>query len=109
MFIMGEGGNHYKINSNIFMSKFANLDTIFTHKNRKVIVYSTDSCPYCVFAKDFFKSKGISFEDKNVGVDRVAAQEMVMKSGQMGVPVIDIDGQIIVGFRPDVFEKLING
>ncbi len=75
--------------------------------NKKVTVYSTDSCPYCVFAKDFFKKKGVTYVDKNVGVDREAAKEMIMKSGQMGVPVVDIGGEVIVGFRPDVFEKLL--
>lgn len=75
---------------------------------RNITVYSTVSCHFCVLAKDYFKKMGVEYVDKNVGVDRIAAQEMVMKSGQMGVPVIDIDGQIIVGFRPDVFEKLLN-
>jgi glutaredoxin len=58
--------------------------------------------------KNYFTKMGVQYEDINVGMDRVAAQEMVKKSGQMGVPVIDIDGQIIVGFQPEVFEKLIN-
>ncbi len=75
---------------------------------KNIIVYSTPTCHYCTMAKNYFSKMGVSYEDKNVGVDRVAAQEMVMKSGQMGVPVIDIDGQIIVGFQPNVFEKLIN-
>ena len=75
--------------------------------NKKVTVYSTDLCPYCVFAKDSFKKKGVTYVDKNVGVDREAAKEMIMKSGQMGVPVVDIGGEVIVGFRPDVFEKLL--
>lgn len=72
-----------------------------------VIVYSTQSCPYCVLAKNYLKDKGVEFKDLNVGVDRVAAQEMVNKSGQMGVPVIDIDGNILVGFQPDMFDKLL--
>jgi glutaredoxin-like YruB-family protein len=76
-----------------------------TQKN--ITIYTTTTCPYCVFAKQFFQAKGVSFTEKNVGVDRVAAQEMITKSGQMGVPVIDIDGEVIVGFRPDVFENLI--
>jgi glutaredoxin len=59
-------------------------------------------------AKNYFTKMGVQYEDINVGIDRVAAQEMVKKSGQMGVPVIDIDGQIVVGFQPEVFEKLIN-
>ena len=77
-------------------------------KNHKVIVYSTTTCPYCVYAKDYFKNKGVAFEDKNVSNDRAAGQEMIAKSGQMGVPVIDIDGQIIVGFQPNAFEELLN-
>jgi glutaredoxin-like YruB-family protein len=77
-------------------------------KDHKVIIYSTSTCPYCVYAKDYFKKKGVAYEDKNVGVDRAAGQEMVKKSGQMGVPVIDIDGEIVVGFQPEVFEQLLN-
>jgi glutaredoxin-like YruB-family protein len=75
--------------------------------SHKVIVYSTDTCPYCVMAKDWFKQEGFDFEEKNVGIDRLAGQEMVEKSGQMGVPVIDIDGEIIVGFQPSVFKHLL--
>jgi glutaredoxin 3 len=74
---------------------------------KTIRIYSTDSCPYCTITKEYFTSKGVSFEDVNVGLDRAAAQEMIMKSGQMGVPVIDIGGKIIVGFRPDVFESLL--
>lgn len=77
-------------------------------KNKKVIVYSTPTCPYCVMAKNFFKENDVSFEDVNVAIDRARAQEMVNKSGQMGVPVIDIEGQIIVGFQPNVFEQLLS-
>lgn len=77
-------------------------------ENHKVVVYSTNTCPYCVMAKDWFKGKGVSFEDKNVGIDHSAGQEMIAKSGQMGVPVIDIDGEIIVGFQPERFEKLLS-
>ena len=77
-------------------------------KDHKVIVYSTTTCPYCVYAKKYLTEKGVSFEDKNVGLDRVAAQEMVQKSGQMGVPVIDIDGEIVVGFQPEVFAQLLS-
>lgn len=76
---------------------------------KNIIVYSTPTCHYCVLTKDYFNKMGVSYVDKNVGVDRAAGQEMIAKSGQMGVPVIDIDGQIIVGFQPEVFNKLING
>jgi glutaredoxin 3 len=65
---------------------------------KKVIVYSTPTCHFCHLAKDFFTAKGVAFDDKDVMTDLVARQEMVTKSGQMGVPVIDIEGKIIVGF-----------
>ena len=65
---------------------------------KKVIVYSTPSCPWCVRAKDYLKRKGVEFEDVNVGANQARAQEMINKSGQMGVPVLDIGGKIIVGF-----------
>ncbi len=77
-------------------------------KENKVIVYSTPTCPYCVYAKDYFKQNNVSFEDVDVTKDRARAQEMIQKSGQMGVPVIDINGEIIVGFQPDVFQELLN-
>lgn len=77
--------------------------------NKKVIIYSTETCHFCVLAKNYFTKMGVAYEDKNVGLDRVAAQEMIMKSGQMGVPVVDIAGQIVIGFQPEVFNKLING
>ncbi len=72
-----------------------------------IIVYSTPSCPYCHMVKDFLNSRGVSFIDKNVAIDDAAADEMVNKSGQMGVPVVDIDGKVIIGFDRDAIEKLI--
>lgn len=74
---------------------------------KKVTIYSTPTCPYCIFAKDFFRNKGIAFNDVDVTKDKSLAQEMVNKSGQMGVPVIDIDGNIIVGYQPAVFDKIL--
>jgi len=76
-------------------------------KNHKVIVYSTPTCPYCVYAKEYFNENNVQFEDIDVTKDKVKAQEMVTKSGQMGVPVIDIDGNILVGFQPEAFEQLL--
>lgn len=73
----------------------------------KVIVYSTPTCPWCFKAKDFLKEKGIRFVDKDVASDKAAREEMMEKSGQMGVPVIDIDGQIIVGFDKEKIEELL--
>jgi len=63
-----------------------------------VKVYSTPSCPWCHKAKEFFKENNVAFDDVDVSEDVAAAQEMVQKSGQMGVPVIDLNGEIIVGF-----------
>ncbi len=82
------------------------MNTQPTTKN--VIVYSTPTCPYCSYAKEYFKENGVPFTDVDVSRDRSAAQEMITKSGQMGVPVIDIGGNIVVGFQPDVFAELIN-
>ena len=65
---------------------------------KNVTIYSTPTCHFCHMAKDFFKENNVEFTDKDVSTDRASAEEMVKKSGQMGVPVIDIDGQIIVGF-----------
>lgn len=76
--------------------------------NNNVMVYSTKTCPFCVMVKEYFDKKGVKYEDIDVGSDRTKAMEMVAKSGQMGVPVIDINGQITIGFQPDVFEKLLN-
>ncbi len=61
-------------------------------------VYTTDSCPWCVKAKNYLKSKNISFEELNVADDMLAREEMIKKSKQMGVPVLDVNGTIIIGF-----------
>ena len=63
-------------------------------------VYSTPTCPWCKKAKEFFKEKKLEFTEFDVSEDEKARKEMMKKSGQMGVPVIDIDGKIIVGFDP---------
>ncbi len=73
-----------------------------------VNIYSTPSCPYCHMVKDYLKSKNISFIDYNVAEDQTKAQEMIEKSGQMGVPVVEIDGNIIVGFDKPEIDRLLN-
>jgi len=73
----------------------------------KVTVYSTSWCPWCSRVKDFLKEKKIPFKDINVENNPEAAQEMANKSGQMGVPVIDIDGTIIVGFNEPEIRKAL--
>ncbi len=74
----------------------------------KVKVYSTSVCPWCIKAKEFLKENNIPFEEVNVGLDRKAAEEMIEKSGQMGVPVIDVGGQIIVGYNKPALKKALN-
>ncbi len=64
-------------------------------------------CPYCVTLKNFLKERGFEFEDINVGADEAKAKEMIEKSGQMGVPVAEIDGEIIVGFDRGKIAKLL--
>jgi glutaredoxin-like YruB-family protein len=64
----------------------------------KVLVYSTPTCPYCVRLKQYLAENKVVFEDYDVGADQIKAEEMIKKSGQMGVPVIDIDGKLIIGF-----------
>ena len=76
-------------------------------KQHKVKVYSTSTCPWCIKVKDFLKSKNVKFEDINVGLDQKAAQEMVQKSGQMGVPVTEINGKIIVGYDKEAIEEAL--
>ena len=73
----------------------------------KITIYSTPSCHFCHAAKDFFNEKGIKFEDFDVAGDLEKRKEMVEKSGQMGVPVILIDDELIVGFnKPKIIEIL---
>lgn len=74
----------------------------------KITVYSTAVCPYCHMAKDYLKEKGAAFEDIDVGADSALAEAMVQKSGQMGVPVIEIDDKIIVGFNRAEIDKALN-
>ena len=65
---------------------------------KNVKVYSTPTCPWCIRIKQFLKENNIAFEDIDVSSNQQAAEEIIQKSGQMGVPVLDIEGEIIVGF-----------
>ncbi len=73
-----------------------------------VKVFSTPTCTYCVTLKKFLKEKGVEFQDIDVSQDEAALKEMVAKSDQMGVPVIEIDGQIVVGFNKAKLMELLN-
>ncbi len=72
-----------------------------------VRVFSTPVCPYCFTLKEFLKDNKIEFEDVDVASDDKAREEMVEKSKQMGVPVIDINGEFIVGFEKEKISKLL--
>ena len=73
----------------------------------KVKVYSTPTCPYCFTLKEYLEENNIKFEDINISNDKSAKEEMIEKSGQMGVPVVDIDGKIIVGFDREKINQLL--
>jgi glutaredoxin 3 len=70
-----------------------------------VKVYSTPVCPYCHTLKEFLKERGVAFEDIDVSKDDKIMDDMIQRSGQMGVPVVEIDGQMIIGFDR---EKILN-
>jgi len=72
-----------------------------------VKIYTTPTCGYCNMAKNYFREKGISFTEYNVAQDQRKAEEMIKKSGQMGVPVIEINGTIVVGFDKARIDRLI--
>lgn len=71
-------------------------------------VFSTPTCAYCVTLKKFLKEKGVEFQDIDVSQDQAALDEMMEKSGQMGVPVVDADGIIIVGFNRNKLVEVLN-
>jgi len=72
-----------------------------------ITIYTTPSCGYCNKAKQFFRENRIPFTEYNVARDMRRADEMVRKSGQMGVPVIDINGKVIVGFNQPEVERAL--
>jgi len=65
---------------------------------KKIAVYTIQDCPYCEELKDFLRKRGIEFEDTDVEENEDAAEEIIEKTGQEGFPVVDIDGEIIIGF-----------
>jgi glutaredoxin 3 len=73
----------------------------------KVTIYSTPTCVYCKMAKEFFTDNNIGYDEKDVAVDMKAREEMVHKSSQLGVPVIDIDGKILVGFDEEELKSVL--
>jgi len=74
---------------------------------KKVVIYSTPTCAYCAMAKEFFKKNNVEYTEHNVAEDDKAREEMIQKSHQMGVPVIDIEGELHVGFNKSELEKAL--
>ncbi|MFM7088172.1 MAG: glutaredoxin family protein [Candidatus Paceibacterota bacterium] len=74
---------------------------------QNVTIYSTPTCHFCHMAKDYFKEKNVAYTDFDVATDMAKRQEMVEKTGQMGVPVIAIGDDVIVGFNKPVIDKLL--
>ena len=73
-----------------------------------VIIYSTPTCVYCKMAKAYFMSNNVKYTEKNVATDAEAREEMIKKTGQLGVPVIDVDGKIVIGFDKEELSLLLN-
>ncbi len=73
----------------------------------RVVVYSADWCPWCKRAKEFLKKHGVLFEEKNVEMDPEAEAEVVKKSGQTGIPVIIVNGEVVVGFDEPRLRELL--
>lgn len=76
-------------------------------KVKSVLIYTTPTCIWCARTKEFFKQNNVVYKEINVAGDSKAVKEMIKKSGQVGVPVIDIDGNIVVGFDQERLKKLL--
>ena len=74
---------------------------------KEITIYSTPSCVYCNMAKSFFKTNNITYSEYDVAADFIKRKEMIDKTGQMGVPVIDIGGEIIVGFNEEKIKSVL--
>jgi glutaredoxin-like YruB-family protein len=77
-------------------------------KYPRVIIFTTPSCSFCRTAKSYLRQQGVPFKDVDVSRDPVAARDMVRRSGQQGVPVLDIGGKIVVGFDRPKIDRLLN-
>ncbi len=83
--------------------------TYFLIRNdmKNITIYSTPTCTYCNHAKDFLKKGGVAYTEYNVASDLEKRKEMIEKTGQMGVPVIDVDGQVMIGFDKETLASLV--
>ncbi|MBI5729067.1 MAG: NrdH-redoxin [Candidatus Magasanikbacteria bacterium] len=73
----------------------------------KVLIYTTPTCGFCKMTKAFFKENNVAYTEIDVAADQAAAEEMINRSGQQGVPVIDIDGQMVLGFDKSKLSQLL--
>ncbi len=80
---------------------------VLYYLHMQVTIYSTPTCPYCKLTKDFLDDRGVDYTEIDVSADPAKANEMVKKSGQMGVPVVDIDGKIIVGWNKSALAETL--
>ena len=78
-----------------------------SNEQKKVVIYSTPTCVYCKMAKEFFREHNVSYVEKDVSADEQEREEMIRKSGQLGVPVIEIGATIVVGFDPGKIAELL--
>lgn len=74
---------------------------------REVIVYSTPTCPWCHMAKRYLEGKGVAYTEVDVSADYAAAMDMIRRTGQQGVPVIEIDGEFVIGFDKARLDALL--
>lgn len=74
---------------------------------KNVVVYSTPTCMYCKMAKEYFTENGVTYTEHDVSTDEAARKEMMDKTGQMGVPVIDVDGEVVIGFDQERLAELL--
>ena len=78
-------------------------------KTKKIVIYSTPSCPICKRAKAYLNEKGMPYEDIDISADEEAAHEMIHRSGQMGTPVIFVGNRIMLGFNQKKMDKMLAG
>jgi glutaredoxin-like YruB-family protein len=84
------------------------MDTNTIEQKNKIIIYSTENCKFCHMLKDYLTEKGFTYDSVDVGKDMAQAEIAKQKSGQLGVPVTDIDGHIIVGYDVEAVDELLN-
>lgn len=76
-------------------------------ETKKIEIYSTPTCHFCHMAKDWLTEKKVEFNDYNVGEDMTKRKEMVEMTGQLGVPVIKIGDEVMIGFNPELMAKIL--